>query len=279
MKQRLISSAVGLLIMAVVIVGFETLLLNTVISVISLMALYELLSAAGYLRYRKLAVVSACYTAIYPFFREFFDINLLPLVTMFYLLALLIVLLREYSRVTFQEVLTIGAFGLMIPASFTNIVLLRDNLGWEGGVFCCLILLGSAWFSDTCAYFTGHFFGKHKMAPVISPKKTIEGLIGGLIGSVLCNTALAWVYSTVIGMMGIQSQVHYAAVMLVTFCGAVVSVVGDLTASAIKRQCGVKDFGNIMPGHGGIMDRFDSVLLASPVVYLLTCFLSLITIG
>jgi len=140
------------------------------------------------------------------------------------------------------------------------------------------MILGSAWFSDTCAYFVGRFFGKHKMAPVISPKKTIEGLIGGLIGSVFCNMGLAWLYTYALGTMGSRCHVNYPMIAAVTFLGAVVSVIGDLGASAVKRQCGIKDFGNIMPGHGGVMDRFDSVLLASPVVYLLSCFIPLIKI-
>ena len=279
MKQRIITAMIGLVILAVVVLGFETLLLNIVISVISLMAFLELMNAAGYLKYRALVIVSGIYTVVYPFFREFFDMDFLPLVTMFYFLALMLILLHDYGKVKFQDVMTIGCFGLMIPLSFTNVVLLRNNHGWPGGIFCFLMLLGSAWFSDTCAYFTGRACGRHKMSPVISPHKTVEGLIGGLVGSVLCNLALACGYSAVLRMMGIPNQVHYLPVALVTFCGACVSVIGDLTASAIKRQCGVKDFGHIMPGHGGIMDRFDSVLLTSPVVYLLTCFVSLITIG
>ena len=279
MKQRIISAAIGLIVLAIVLIGFETLLLNVVISAISLIALWELFSATGYRKHVTLTAIAGIYAVIYPFFREFFGgMDLLPIVTLFYMIALLVVLLKEYSKVTFQEVLVIGAFGLLIPVSFTNFVFLRDNLGWEGGIFCSLMILGSAWFSDTCAYFTGRFFGKHKLAPVISPKKTIEGLIGGLFGSVLCNMGLAWGYTYAISMMGIQSYVNYPMIASVTFLGSIVSVIGDLSASAIKRQCGIKDFGNIMPGHGGVMDRFDSVLLTSPVVYLLSCFVPLITI-
>lgn len=276
MKQRIISAIVGLLILAVVLLGFETLLLNVVVSLITVLALYELFHAAGLLRNRAMTAATGIYGGMFPFFREFFDFDFLPLISLLYLLALLVILLRNHRSIRFQEVLAGGALGIMIPASFTNVVLLRNNNGWAGGVFCVIILLGSAWFSDTCAYFTGRAFGKHKMAPVISPHKTVEGLIGGLIGSVLCNLVMAYGCSLVFQALGISHSIHYLAVGCATLLGSAASVVGDLTASTIKRQCGVKDFGNIMPGHGGIMDRFDSVLLVSPVVYLFSCFVPLI---
>lgn len=278
MKQRIITAIIGLLILAVVLLGFETLLLNTVISLISVLALYELFHAAGYLRYRAMVVVSWIYAGLFPFFREFFDFDFMPLISLLYLMLLLIVLLRHHRIIRFQEVLSAGALGIMIPASFTNVVLLRNNNGWAGGIFCVIVLLGSAWFSDSCAYFTGRAFGKHKMAPVISPNKTIEGLIGGLVGSVVCNLIMVFACSLVFQALGICHTVRYAAVGWASLLGAAASVIGDLTASAIKRQCEVKDFGNIMPGHGGIMDRFDSVLLVSPVIYLFSCFVPLIVI-
>ena len=273
MKQRIITSVIGLVILAVVVLGFETLLLNVVVSLISLLALMELLKAAGYLRHRSLAAVAGIYAVLFPFFRAFWNMDLLPLVSLLYFLALLCVLLRWHNDISFQEMLTVGAFGILIPASFTNVVLLRNNHGWQGGIFCFLILLGSAWYSDTCAYFTGHAWGKHKLSPVISPHKTVEGLIGGLVGSVLCNLAMASVYSKIVSMMGTPNEIAYGAVALVTLCGSVASVLGDLAASTHKRQPRDHHFGNIMPGHGRIMDRFDSVLLVSPVVYLLSCFI------
>ena len=278
MKQRIVSAIVGLAILAVVLLGFETLLLNTAVSLISILALYELFHAAGRLRHRQMAAATWIYAGLFPFFREFFDYDLLPLVSLLYLLAMLAILLRNHRTIRFQDVLTAGAFGVMISASFTNVVLFRNNNGWLGGVFCVMILLGSAWFSDTCAYFTGRAFGKHKMAPVISPHKTVEGLIGGLIGSVVCNLLMAWALSLIFQAFGVAHTVQYFAVAAGTLLGSAASVIGDLTASTIKRQCGVKDFGNIMPGHGGVMDRFDSVLMVSPVIYLFSCFVPLIII-
>lgn len=127
-------------------------------------------------------------------------------------------------------------------------------------------ILITAWGSDTCAYFAGSFFGKNKLCPHLSPKKTIEGAIGGIIGS----TVLALVYALIFGI----NQIVF--VILVGIIGSIAGQLGDLVASKIKRICGIKDYGNIMPGHGGVLDRFDSILLTAPVTYFLySLFISL----
>ncbi len=145
--------------------------------------------------------------------------------------------------------------GIVYIIFFSYHVVLVDQSG-EYSIFIWLILL-CAFGSDVCAYFAGVFLGKHKMAPVLSPKKTWEGAVGGVLGSaVLC------------GLFGYivcpQFLVHCAIIGLL---GSPISMCGDLTASAFKRKMGIKDYGNLIPGHGGIMDRFDSVLFVAPFVY------------
>ncbi len=119
------------------------------------------------------------------------------------------------------------------------------------------IVIIAAFGSDIFAYFTGYFLGKHKMAPNLSPKKTIEGAVGGLIGSSL----LAWVFGLIF-----MKDLAFVCLLLGLFGGAA-GMAGDLTASAFKRKMGIKDYGKLIPGHGGIMDRFDSVIFVAPVVY------------
>ena len=121
------------------------------------------------------------------------------------------------------------------------------------------IVVIAAFGSDICAYFTGYFLGKHKMAPNLSPKKTVEGAVGGLAGSSL----LSWIF-------GLIFMRELAGVcFLLGLVGGAAGMAGDLTASAFKRKMGIKDYGNLIPGHGGIMDRFDSVIFVAPVVYYL----------
>lgn len=123
------------------------------------------------------------------------------------------------------------------------------------------IVVIAAFGSDIFAYFTGYFLGKHKMAPNLSPKKTIEGAVGGLIGS----SFFSWLF-------GFIFMREMALVCLVLgLVGGAAGMAGDLTASAFKRKMGIKDYGNLIPGHGGIMDRFDSVIFVAPVVYYAIC--------
>lgn len=135
-----------------------------------------------------------------------------------------------------------------------------------GKIVYALIFFCS-WVGDTCAYFAGRKFGKHKLAPVLSPKKTIEGAIGGIAGSVLlCLGAAALIAA-------LYHQYLFWQFALIGFCGNLIGQIGDLSASGIKRNAGLKDYGHLIPGHGGIMDRFDSVIFTAPVLYFLAAWL------
>ncbi len=150
---------------------------------------------------------------------------------------------------------------------FGCMVMLREMM--SHGLWLLILLLMIAWVSDTGAYFIGTFLGKHKMAPVISPKKSWEGFFGGWIISVLCAYGLFALRFHVDNSYGEGLFYTMYLYLPVVFILTPLSVVGDLLASAIKRKCGIKDFGNIMPGHGGVMDRFDSVLFIAPMLYLI----------
>jgi len=130
-----------------------------------------------------------------------------------------------------------------------------------GNLYIFLIFIG-AFATDTCAYFVGVLFGKHKLCPKISPKKTIEGAIGGEIGTVILMLAFGYVAGNVANV-----NVNYLSLGILGVLSGLFSQLGDLTASIIKRQYGVKDYGNLLPGHGGIMDRIDSIVLMAPLVY------------
>ena len=141
-------------------------------------------------------------------------------------------------------------------------VLLRDLAGVIG-LYYILFSFICAWVSDGGAYFVGCAFGKHKMCPRISPKKTWEGLAGGLIIGVGAVCLFSWIFSLFVSV-----NVNYPMVILVGVLGSLLSVFGDLCASVMKRHANIKDFGNLIPGHGGILDRFDSMLFLSPFLCL-----------
>ena len=133
-----------------------------------------------------------------------------------------------------------------------------------------MLFLCFAWGGDTAAYFAGRAFGKHKLAPIVSPHKTVEGAIGGIFGSVLAGVVLTLVYSFLSAshnVITIQVQPrHYAILVVMGAIASVLGILGDLFASSVKRQVGIKDYGTIFPGHGGILDRFDSVMFIAPFV-------------
>lgn len=133
-------------------------------------------------------------------------------------------------------------------------------------------MLVTAWSTDIAALFTGMMFGKHKLAPVISPKKTVEGAIGGFIISVLVSLGLIYCYQYFGGFRHAVVEINYIHAFIACVCCSVISVFGDLSFSIIKRHCNIKDFGKIMPGHGGVLDRFDSIIFVSPFLCLFVYF-------
>ncbi len=158
------------------------------------------------------------------------------------------------------------AFLLMLYATVGFLALASLRVQAGGAIWFLLVLI-IPWMSDTGAYFTGMLLGKHKMAPVISPKKTWEGFFGGWAFSIGCSA----LFAVICNALGIVQGVHYSSLKyaIIALVLAPISVCGDLLASWIKRRCGIKDYGNLMPGHGGVMDRFDSVVMIAPLMYLM----------
>lgn len=172
-------------------------------------------------------------------------------VFMLFLIGIIYILSNKKNIIDFS-ITFIGMF--YIPIFLDHIVLTINDFKL-GGIYVWLIFIIS-FMTDTFAYFSGYLFGKHKLIPSISPKKTIEGSIGGVLGSTICCVIFGYVFNLEIAHM-----------VLVGSLGSVVAQFGDLFASAIKRYVGIKDYGKLIPGHGGILDRFDSVILVAPFVY------------
>ena len=184
---------------------------------------------------------------------------------MMFAIILLILVMAVYvfafPKYVSEQVMTayFGVFYVAIMLSYIyQTRLLKDGLFLVGLVFLC------SWGCDTCAYCVGVLIGKHKMAPKLSPKKSIEGGIGGLAGAAL----LGALYALAINKWG-GASAGVGEYALICFVGGIISMIGDLAASAIKRNHEIKDYGKLIPGHGGILDRFDSVIFTAPVIYYL----------
>lgn len=193
------------------------------------------------------------------------DFLLFILLTVLIFMFIYVVKYKKYD-VTQVGLAFLGVYYVPVMLSFIYRVRMH---GYHGIFFVWLIIIAS-WGADTCAYIVGMLFGKHKMAPVLSPKKSYEGAIGGVIGASLIALLDAYVMTKIIDIS------HYELLIsvIVTMCGALMSIFGDLAASAIKRQYSIKDYGNIIPGHGGVLDRFDSVIFTAPLVYVLVFYLT-----
>lgn len=272
MKQRVISGALCVLVLALVLFFYNTLVLEAAICVLSAIAVYEMLSANGFLEHKPFLYAAVSAAAILPYAEK---LNLAPVVIALFLVVAVVLTLRFHSSVKFEKISFLVLVTLGISLSFNCILYLR-NENANGGLFYILVAFGGAWFADTGAYFTGRFLGKHKLSPVISPKKTVEGAVGGVLSNVLLLCLLALVYQKISASQGVEVSVSYLNLCILAVAVAFAGMAGDLIASVIKRQIGIKDYGKIIPGHGGIMDRFDSILFTAPVIYFVTQYIAVI---
>lgn len=179
--------------------------------------------------------------------------------------AMMFVYVFQFPRYGSEQVMTAFFAFLYGPVCLSFIYLTR-NLSM--GFYIVWLILLCSWGCDTCAYCVGMLFGKHKMSPVLSPKKSVEGAVGGVVGAALLGALYGMFVNT--QMEDVNAIVIFAIICIV---GALISMVGDLAASAIKRNHDIKDYGKLIPGHGGVMDRFDSVIFTAPMIYILAMLL------
>ncbi len=267
MGVRIISSVVGLPVL-IFFVGYGGIPLQTVILLASLIGMHEFYQAFS-LKSKGVQYISYFFAVVYMIFID--DIinmqNMFNVFTSLYLLILLIYTVLFHQKTNAEEGM-LGFFGFFYVVFLLSHVFLIRSYPY-GNMFVWLAFI-SAWGCDTGAYFTGVTIGKHKLIPTLSPKKTIEGSIGGIITA----TILALLYGWFIEKNFPLEEVNvFLLCGLTGVFGSILSQIGDLAASAMKRYTGIKDFGKLIPGHGGILDRFDSVLLTAPVVYYIMMFL------
>lgn len=282
MKQRVITAVVLLALLAVVVWQINTPVLVLVIAFLAAVAANEIMRCAK-VENTFIRVVATGYAACLPFFAS--AKALTPWVSqavwgkvigavpgVVYLIALVLVLLlamlKGYAYTTFEDVAVSVFAGALVPFGFSVFIRLRDMFQIEQfGIYLIFYGLICALATDSGAQLAGMAFGKHKMSPNISPKKTVEGAIGGLIFSLILNAVAMILYNRLADfkMDEFAVTVLLAACLPVSFLG----MMGDLSASVLKRNFGVKDFGKIFPGHGGVMDRFDSSMFTLPVTYAL----------
>ncbi len=270
MKPRLLTAAIGIPAAILVLLLGEVFhfILFLVIGAFNVVMILEYLAAKQLHKNMKLFIPCAIYAFAQPTLLHF-HLNLLtPYLFVFTLFVMMILFHKEIS---FSDAAFVTLGTIIIVFGMTSILVVPDRIHGYYILFF-IITLGIPWIADGGAYFTGVFLGKHKLCPEISPKKTIEGFLGGTAFCIVSALVIALVFNSI----SMTLKLNIWIMLLLGVLISVVSVIGDLSFSLIKRSCGIKDFGSFFPGHGGVLDRFDSVIFTAPVVFFIAKFLPLL---
>ena len=263
-KTRLLSGIVLVAVaLALIITGGNVLLAGlTIISLIGIFELYRVFQI------EKTLAGMVGYIAVIVYYANLL-LDFIPDMMIFVLGVLLVFMeayLFSFPKYKADQIFA-GFFGVFYVAVMLSCVYQTREL--TAGAYIVWLIFLCSWGCDTCAYCVGVLIGKHKMAPKLSPKKSVEGAVGGVLGAALLTVIYGFVFQE---QMNLSTE--YIFVLAgISAVGALISMVGDLAASAIKRNYDIKDYGKLIPGHGGILDRFDSVIFTAPIIYYLALYL------
>lgn len=266
MTKRILTAIIALGVLTPFLVFSHTPLLLVFSGCLSAVAMYEILDCAGLLKNLFISVptfavssVAVVMTRIVHEANRYFTILFL----LFFIFIVYIFTVSVFSRgtVSVSEAALAAMAGMYVIFGFCSIVLLRDL---KYGQYIYLLAFLVPWISDSGSYFIGVNFGRHKLIPDVSPKKTVEGAVGGILFGVVSAVAYGFIISRII-----SAEARYPALIVAGFVMCILSQCGDLIASLIKRHYNIKDFGTVFPGHGGVMDRFDSIIATAPFLYIL----------
>lgn len=274
MKTRILTSVVGIGILAAVLLGVHTPVLPVAVGLIAIIASWEAFHAVGFTTKDLYLLLPVAVVDMVVMFTagETLRLIFMPLITLM-AVYLACCLIGKSQEISFEKLGSVIFFGGIALLSFYSLrwfaYALPAETYHEDAIYFILLCLCFAWGGDTGAYFIGRFFGKHKLAPIVSPKKTVEGAFGGVLGSILGGILLTLIFKAAMGPDTILAQTeswYYPALVVMGVAASLLGMAGDLFASVIKRQHHIKDYGHLFPGHGGVLDRFDSVLFIAPLV-------------
>lgn len=267
MTTRIVTGIVGISIAIIIFFLSHTIVFNLAFSFVAAVIVRELFRAEKCTGFTFSYILCMAFAAAMPLmtlewlkpYRYLFAVTCIMLLFVSYLL--------NHNTLSFDKLSFMIATTTLVSLSISCLIVIKD-MDKTHGVFYTILTVAAAWISDAAAYFVGTFFGKHKLAPTISPKKTVEGALGGIILTGLFLAVIAFGYEKYMETQNILFSVNYIIIIALGMACSILGIVGDLSASLLKRQCQIKDYGNIMPGHGGMLDRFDSVLFVAPFMVL-----------
>ena len=267
MFKRILTGVIAFCFLLVPVVFFaDTVVLPIAVALFGVVATYEVLHCVGL--HKNLWVSAPLYlvSAALPFGIRYFAIGsvlALPMALCVVLIYLLATAVFSHGKTDIRDVSTSLVLWLYTLIGFAGLIIIHDFI--RGGQYFYLLAFVGAWVTDTFAYFTGMLLGKHKLIPDVSPKKTVEGAVGGVVFCTLSFVVFGLLYNRFWLADG-NEAIPLLAMAVVGFLVSIVSQIGDLSLSLLKRKYGIKDFGKIFPGHGGVLDRFDSVLAVSIIL-------------
>lgn len=263
MKTRIISGAVLVVVLILVMLVVPTKLpAALLVGMANAIAANELLYTTGYVPNKRLVAYCAAmgfYIAIWSYLGSVHAYGVLGLLV--FMMVLYGEMMFSHVKMTFDKTAMCFLAGAVFPYMLSSLIRIHIMVAGRHLIVIAFVL---AFLSDTGAYFAGMAFGSHKLAPVLSPKKTIEGVLGGIIAAIVGMLVYGLIMQFVF-----KFRVNFLFAVLYGILGSGISVFGDLSFSVMKRQTGIKDYGNLIPGHGGILDRFDSVMYVAPLVEML----------
>lgn len=269
MKKRLITAAILLPLLLIVVLVLPKIFTTILFGILAALGVYELLVGTGLVKQPRLVIYAMCMALLISLWSGLWAQPALARLGILVFISILFGdLLLTHTKQSFENIAMTVVAGIVLPFLLTALVRMHS---WTQGRFFILLPFVIAFLSDTGAYFTGRAYGKRKLAPVISPNKTVEGVIGGVVGAIFGVVVYCLILDIAFGF-----QVNYLYVPVYGILGSLSAVFGDLIFSAIKRQTGIKDYGNLIPGHGGVLDRFDSMTIVAPLTEVLMLFIPMV---
>ena len=269
MKIRVITAALGIPVLLLVLLAAPKELVALLWGAMMAIGTYELLFCTGLVKKKRLVIYGCVMAFAVTIWSAYDAIHAYAVLgVMVFMGVMFAEMMMSHIKVTFDKVCLVLVGGLLVPYLLSSLIRI---LVMSIGRYVVLIPFIVAFSSDSGAYFAGRFFGKHKMAPVISQHKTIEGAIGGIIAAMV-----AMVIYAVIMQIFFDFKVYYLYALVYGLLGSLVGIFGDLCFSIVKRQTGIKDYGNLIPGHGGILDRFDSMMMVGPLMEVLLLLIPIV---
>lgn len=269
MKQRVVTALIGLCLFCVILLLFNTFFFNAILSIVAILSVYELLHAYNIDQYKVVMVISCIFAGIVPLLVNKSSAVASIILVIVYVAILFMYALKNHEKIKIETVGLVFFISVVFTFSIMPLLYIRDQFGLTTGLYYFLLIFACSWGSDSGAYFAGRFFGKRKLSPKISPNKTIEGVFGGVISCLMFVTLLTILYYFYEASLGNTIQINYFILIVGSIVGSLIGVLGDLFASMIKRQCSIKDFGQLMPGHGGLVDRLDSTFFVAPFFFVM----------